>query len=94
MVNSTTAVDLFLTRNIFKKYVYDEVPEDIFDISNVRIFKNGGCLYFVFLCSAELSKAFGLRNLSYSKVSAVMLLGAKTRVTTKQNMPCVQMLHI
>ena len=40
-----------ITRNIFKK-IYDEVTEDIFDMSNVRIFKviekkkNGGCLYF------------------------------------------------
>ena len=40
MINSTKAVDLCLTRNIFKKYVYDEVPEDIFDISNVRNLKN------------------------------------------------------
>ena len=36
----------------FKK-IYDEVTEDMFDMSNVRIFKeiekkkNGGCLYFV-----------------------------------------------
>ena len=35
-----------------KKKIYDEVTEDIFDMSNVRIFKeierkNGGCLYFV-----------------------------------------------
>ena len=33
--------------------VYDEVTEDIFDMSNVRCFKeiekkNGGCLYYVF----------------------------------------------
>ena len=35
-----------------KKKIYDEVTEDIFDMSNVRIFKeierkNGGCLYFI-----------------------------------------------
>ena len=41
--------------------IYDEVTEDIFDMSNVRIFneiekkKNGGCLYFC-LRSAKLSK--------------------------------------
>ena len=39
------------TRNIFKK-INDEVSEDIFDMSNVRNFKeiekkNWGCLYFV-----------------------------------------------
>ena len=34
------------------KKIYDEVTEDIFDMSNVRFFKeieknkNGGCLYF------------------------------------------------
>ena len=51
------------------------------------------------LWSAELSKAFGLRNLCYSKISVVMLRVqdcwnlAKTRVRTKK-MPCSQMLHI
>ena len=29
----------------------------------------------LYLQSAELSKAFGLRNLCYSKISVVMLLG-------------------
>ena len=38
--------------NVFEK-IYDEVTEDIFDMSNVRFFKeiekkkNGGCLYYV-----------------------------------------------
>ena len=27
------------TRNIFKKKIHDEVTEDIFDMSNVRFFK-------------------------------------------------------
>ena len=56
------------------------MTEDIFDMSNVRIFeeieKNKmGDVYTLFcLRSAELSKAFGLRNLCYSKISVVMLL--------------------
>ena len=58
------------------------MTEDIFDMSYVRIFKEnekkkwGGDIYTL-LClrSAEPSKAFGLRNLCYSKVSEVMLLG-------------------
>ena len=28
-----------VTRNFFKKKIFDEVIEDIFDMSNVRIFK-------------------------------------------------------
>ena len=55
--------------------------EDIFDMSNVRIFKeiekkNMGAVYTL-LClrSVELSKALGLRNLCYSKISVAMLLG-------------------
>ena len=58
------------------------MTEDIFDMSNVRIFnkeiekKKMGDVYTL-LCfrSAELSKAFSLRNLCYSKISVVMLLG-------------------
>ena len=53
---------------------------------------------FTLLClrSAELSKAFGLRNLCYSKISVVhdCLNLAKIRVRAKNNMPCAQMLHI
>ena len=41
---------LYLTRNIFKK-IYDEVTKDIFNMSNVRFFKEiekkKGFLYFV-----------------------------------------------
>ena len=39
--------------SLIKKKICDEVTEDIFDMSNVRIFKklrrkkNRGCLYFV-----------------------------------------------
>ena len=52
-------------------------------MSKGRIFKeiekkNGGCLYFVMSWSAELSKAFDLKNLCYCKISLVMLLRAKT----------------
>ena len=56
--------------------IYDEVTEDIYDMSNVRIFKvieknlrKMGDVHTMYtwtlLClrSAELSKAFGLRNL-------------------------------
>ena len=57
------------------------MTEDIFDMSNVRIFKETekkkmGDIYTLFcLWSAEFSKAFGLRNLCYSKIAVVMLLG-------------------
>ena len=55
------------TRNIFKK-IYDEVTEDIFDMSNMRIFKEiekkmGDAYTWLCLWSAELNKAFGLMNL-------------------------------
>ena len=58
---------------------------------------------YTLLCiwSAELSKAFDLRNLCYSKISVVMLLGYRIagRIALKleselKNMPCAQMLHI
>ena len=85
--------------NIFKK-IYEEVTEDIFDMDNVRMFlkklrrkKRMFILCYVFR-SAELSKAFGLRNLCYSKISVVMLLGyriagisRKPRVTTNKKCP-------
>ena len=57
------------------------MTEDIFDMSNVRIFKEieekkwGIFILCYVLGLAELSKAFGLRNLCYSKISVVMLLG-------------------
>ena len=59
------------------------MTEDIFDMSNVRVFnkeiekkKKGVCLYLVIcLRPAELSKAFVLRNLLYSKITVVMFLG-------------------
>ena len=60
------------------------MTEDIFDMSNVRIFKEiekgkmGDVYTLLCLRSVELtqlSKAFGLRNLCYSKISEVMLLG-------------------
>ena len=53
---------------------------DIFDMSNVRIFKEierkktGDDYTSLCLRSDELSKAFDLRNLCYSKISVVMLL--------------------
>ena len=74
-----------ITRNIFKKKIYDEVIEDIFDMSTVRIFnkeieKKKMRDVYTLLClrSAELSKAICLRNLCYSKRSVVMLLGYRT----------------
>ena len=42
-----------IVQEISLKKIYDEVIEDIFDMSNVRIFKEigknkkGGCFYFV-----------------------------------------------
>ena len=53
------------------------MTEDVFEMSNVRIFKEiekekmGDVYTLLWLRSAELIKAFGLRNLCYSK----MLLG-------------------
>ena len=56
------------------------MTEDIFDMSNVRIFnkeikKKKMEDVYTLLClrSAELSKAFDLRNLCYYKISEVML---------------------
>ena len=57
------------------------MTEDIFDMSNVGIFKEvennkmGDVCTFLCLRSAELSNTFGLRNLCFSKISVVMLLG-------------------
>ena len=59
-------------------------------------------MFILLLClrSAELSKAFGLRNLFYSKISVVMLLGyriAGISQKSSQNenkIPCAQLLHI
>ena len=78
----------------------------IFDMSNVRIFKeiekkNMEDVYTL-LClqSAELSKAFGLKDLSYSKISIVLLLGhriagiSRKLESNEKELPCAQMLHI
>ena len=57
------------------------MTEDIFDMSNLRIFKEiekinlGDGYTLLCLRSAVLRKAFGLRNLCYSKIYVVMLLG-------------------
>ena len=86
----------------FKKKIYDELTEDIFDISNVKTLKRKkmGDVYTICLRSAETSKAFGLRNLFYSKISVVMLLwyriaGISRKLESeRKNMPCAQMLDI
>ena len=57
---------------------------------------------YTLLClrPAEFSKAFGLRNLYYSKMSVVRLLGYRIagisrKLKPEQKiMPCAQMLHI
>ena len=76
------------------------MTKDILDMSNMRIFKEiekkkGDVYTLICLRSAELSKAwdsvfwvrgkaFGLRNLCYSKISVVMLLGYRiTRFSRK-----------
>ena len=57
------------------------MTEDIFDMSNVIFFKEieknkmGDVYTLLCLRSAELSNAFGLKNLCYSKIYVVMLLG-------------------
>ena len=74
----------------------------------MRIFKEiekkmGNVYTFADLRSVnvELSKAFGLRNICYSKISVVMLLGyriagisRKLESERKNNMPCAKTLHI
>ena len=57
------------------------MTEDILDMSNVRIFKEiekikmGDVYTLLCILSAELSIAFSLRNLYFSKICVVMLLG-------------------
>ena len=78
------------------------MTEDIFDMSNVRNFKEiekknmGDVSTLLCLWSAELSIAFGLRNPFYSKISVVMLIGYRIAENSSQNknMLCTQMLHI
>ena len=56
---------------------------------------------YTLLClrSAELSKTFGWRNLCYSKISVVMLLGyriagiSQKLESERKNMPFAKMLH-
>ena len=56
------------------------MTDGIFDMSNVKHFKEiekkkmGNVYTLLCLRSAELSKAFGSRNLCYSKISVVILL--------------------
>ena len=78
------------------------MTEDIFNMSNVRIFKEiekkkmGDAFTLLCLPSAGLSKSFGLRNLCYSIISVVHDCWnlAKIQVRAKKNVPCAQMLHI
>ena len=77
-------------------------------MNNVIIFegiekKKWGRGVYTLLClrSAELSKTFGLRNLCYSKISVVMLLGyriagiSQNLESEQKNIcPCAEMLHI
>ena len=80
---------------------------DVFDMSNVRIFKEiekkkmGDVYTLLCLRSVELSNAFGLMDLCYSKIAVVMLLGymiagisRKLESERKKHMPCAQTLHI
>ena len=71
----------FFVCQLYLQKIYEEVPEDIFDMSNMRMLKaiekkrKGGVYTLFCLRSAELCKAFGVRNLCYSQISVVMLLG-------------------
>ena len=99
-------VNAFLKQEIPLKTIYDEVAKDIFDMSNMIIFKEIEKKkrrdVYTLLClpSAELSKAFDVRKPMIfqnicgdaSRVQDGWNL-AKTRVRTKQ-IPCAQMLHI
>ena len=70
------------------------MTDDKFDMSNLRFFKeiekkkNVFFFFFFFtlLClrSAELSKAFGLRNLCYSKISVVVFIGYRIAVISRK----------
>ena len=56
------------------------MTKDIFDMSNARIFKEiekkmGDVYTLLCMRTAELSKAFCLRDLYYSEISDVKLLG-------------------
>ena len=82
------------------------MTEDIFDMSYMRIFKEiekkkmGDVYTLLCLPPAELSKAFGLSNQCYSKISVVMLLGyriagiSRKFESEQKKMSCPQMLHI
>ena len=80
--------------------MHDEVTEDIFEMSNVRIFKEieekKMVDVYTLLCirSAELSKALHFQNFcsDASRVQDCWNL-TKTRVRTKKK-PCAQMLNI
>ena len=82
--------------------MYDEVTEDILDMSNVDFFKEIEKKktrdVYTLLClqSAELSKALGLRNLCYSNIYVVILLGYRIAGISRNSkkIPCAQMLHI
>ena len=106
--NPNTQTNNFIyTKRCRYKKIYDEVTEDIFDMSNMRFLKaiekrkNGDVYTLLCLRSAELSKVFGLRNLCYSKKPGLMLLGyiiagisQKLEPKRKTNMPCAHTLHI
>ena len=74
------------------------MTEVIFDMSIVRIFKEiekktmGNFYTLLWLWSAEFSKSFGLRNLCYSKISAMMLLGYRNAGISRK--PRVRMILI
>ena len=67
------------------------MTEDVSDKSNVNFFlrnweeKNGGCLYFVMSSVSWRSKAFGFRNLCYSKISVVMLKSERKKYALRPN---------
>ena len=69
--------------------------EDTFDKSYVIIYKEieekemGDVYTLKSLQSAEFSRAFGLRNLCYFKISVVMLLGYRiARISRKLELKC------
>ena len=83
------------------------MTEDIFGMSNVIFFKEiekkkmGDVYTLLCLRSAEISNAFELRTLCYSRISVVMFLwyrsagiSRKLESERKEKMSCAQMLHI
>ena len=70
-------ISLNIVQEISLKKIYDEVTEGIFDMNNVGILEEieKKKKWGMFILCYVFGQLFGLRNLCYSKISVVMLLG-------------------